>query len=92
MAAVGTPWLACRTQSEWRTALTGLLDDEEARRQAASLGRAFVTANFSEEQIISSWDGLFRSLGFAVPPFAGDRPRCRPELATAGDICSESRR
>ena len=64
MAAVGTPWLACRTEREWRTALEALIDDEGARRQAGSLGRAFVEANFAEEQVMSNWDALFESLGF----------------------------
>lgn len=67
MAAVETPWLACSTQSEWRAALEGLIDDEGARRQAGSVGRAYVEANASEEQILSAWDALFQSLGFEVP-------------------------
>lgn len=67
MAAAGTPWLACRTEGEWRAELQTLLENEAARRHAGSLGREFVEANFAEEQVMSSWDTLFESLGFEVP-------------------------
>lgn len=72
MSAVGTPWLACRTEPEWRDALEGLIADEAARRQAGSLGRAFVEAHFAEERLISAWDTLFESLGFEVPRLSAD--------------------
>ena len=75
MTAVGTPWLACGTQREWRAALEALLDDEDARRQAGSLGRAYVEANYSEEQILAAWDALFRSLGFE-PAASSDGTQC----------------
>ena len=64
MAAVGTPWLACRSQREWRTALRDLIDDEAARRDAGTRGRAFVQDRFSEEKVMSAWDALFESVGF----------------------------
>lgn len=68
MAAVGTPWLACRCEREWRDALRELTHDEAARRHAGSVGRAFVEANFAKEQVMSAWDCLFESLGFEVTP------------------------
>lgn len=67
MAAVGTPRLACRNEREWRAALRELVGDEAARRHAGCLGRAFVEANFARERVMSSWDALFESVGFAVP-------------------------
>jgi glycosyltransferase involved in cell wall biosynthesis len=50
--------LACGTTGDWIRALTDLLSDEQARRDAAAAGQAFVAAHASRELMLARWDEL----------------------------------
>jgi hypothetical protein len=65
MSNAGTPALACANDSEWLSALDRLLVDETVRRDAATRGRAHAETFHGSEQVLSRWDGLFNSLGYA---------------------------
>jgi glycosyltransferase involved in cell wall biosynthesis len=60
MREAGTGELACRTAEEWTSALTALLSDETARRDAARAGRAYVERCASREIMLARWDELLR--------------------------------
>jgi hypothetical protein len=61
MAGAGLE-MACRGRNEWWNVLGQYASDEQARRDAGQLGRAFVEANHGEEQILARWDRLFGSV------------------------------
>jgi hypothetical protein len=68
MADAGTAELACANDGEWLSALQRLLVDEDARRDAAMRGRAHAETRHGSDQVLSLWDGLFNSLGYAFGP------------------------
>jgi glycosyltransferase involved in cell wall biosynthesis len=55
MRRAGTD-LACRTTQDWIRILTALLMDDDARRNAAEAGRAYVESHASREMMLSRWD------------------------------------
>lgn len=62
--AAGLGHLACSSNSDWLTALSGLMTDEAQRREAGERGHAFVTANLGTQRLLRLWDNVFASLGF----------------------------
>ncbi len=63
MANAGTPKLACASDSQWLSAIRRMLDDEDARRDAAARGRAHAETVHGSEVLLARWDNLFSSLG-----------------------------
>ena len=57
MAGAGLD-LVCRTPSDWRDALDGLLASEDRRAEAGRRGRAYVAAHHREEQVLARWDAV----------------------------------
>jgi len=57
MSAAGLD-LACRTPADWTRALTSLLSDEQARRDAAEAGRRYVERCASREIMLARWDDV----------------------------------
>jgi hypothetical protein len=56
--------LAAKDESDWLVKIERLLSDETARREAGTLGKAYVGQEFSEENLLARWDAVFASLGF----------------------------
>jgi len=54
--------MTCRTDEDWRIALETYGPDAGARRKAAELGRRYVEAHHSEEQLLARWDRVFQSI------------------------------
>ena len=54
--------MCCRDEADWERKLENLLADEDARRHAGLVGRAFVEEHFSEAQILAQWDRLLASV------------------------------
>jgi hypothetical protein len=65
MADVGTPELACASDGDWLSAIERLAGDEGARHTAATRGRIYAEDVHGTEAILSRWDRLFGTLGFA---------------------------
>jgi hypothetical protein len=65
MADAGTPELACTNDAEWLSAIERMSADEAARRDAATRGRAHAETVHGSEEILSRWDRLFNSVGYA---------------------------
>jgi glycosyltransferase involved in cell wall biosynthesis len=61
MAGAGLS-MTCRTPEDWVAALTRLLDDESARRDAGQRGRAHANAAYGEERIVRQWDDALASV------------------------------
>jgi glycosyltransferase involved in cell wall biosynthesis len=55
MEAAGLDF-ACTTTDDWERALTALLSDEQARRDAGAAGQAYVAAHASREIMLTRWD------------------------------------
>lgn len=53
----------CRTDDDWKRALTLLLADEGERRRAAYAGRAYVDAYASRDVMLSRWDDAMTAVG-----------------------------
>lgn len=66
--------LTAKDEADWLAALERLLGDEEARREAGTLGKAYVDREFSEANLLGRWDALFDSLGF---PFGAQSAHAR---------------
>jgi glycosyltransferase involved in cell wall biosynthesis len=58
MQTAGLGHLACRTTDDWVRALSLLLSDEGARRDAAQRGAAYVERNASRELMLQRWDAV----------------------------------
>jgi glycosyltransferase involved in cell wall biosynthesis len=64
MADVGTPELACASETEWIAAIERMMADEQMRREAADRGRRYAETRYGTEAILSRWDAMFASIGF----------------------------
>jgi glycosyltransferase involved in cell wall biosynthesis len=58
----GVPGTTARTAEEWRAALERYGPDDQARREAAERGLAYVAKHHSEEQLLARWDRVFESI------------------------------
>lgn len=56
--------LACNSDEEWLRALEILLTNQERRRKAGELGKAYAEQYYGEDVMLARWDALFASLGF----------------------------
>ena len=65
MSAAGSN-LAIGEVGDWLPTLERLMDDQTARREAATLGKAYTDREFSEESLLARWDRVFASLGFTT--------------------------
>ena len=54
--------MACASKEEWFNKLAHYISDEDARRETARRGNAYVATRYSEEALLSRWDNLFRTL------------------------------
>lgn len=54
--------LTCDTPEDWRRKLTGLITDQEARRQVGEAGLTFAAATQSPDRVLARWDSLWRSV------------------------------
>ena len=68
MAAVGTPELACETESQWIAAIEQMCADQDGRRDAAARGRVYAERAHGSEVVFAAWDRLFQSLGYSFSP------------------------
>lgn len=71
MADVGTPQLACATESQWLSTFGEMLSDESVRRNAALRGREHAENAHGPGAVLSRWDALFASLGFSFGRHVG---------------------
>ncbi len=53
--------MACRTEDEWLKMLEHYIADEQARKDAGQLGRAYVQQHSSEEAALLAWDRLLEA-------------------------------
>jgi hypothetical protein len=63
MRAAGIEGMACGSPTEWSRAFRRYGTDAVLRREAGQVGRAFVAAHHTDEQLLSRWDAVFASLG-----------------------------
>lgn len=56
--------LVAKDETDWLVKTERLLSDEVARREAGTLGKAYVDHEFSEASLLTRWDAVFASLGF----------------------------
>ena len=61
MDQCGLP-MACQTKDEWFNTLEKYINDEALRREVAQNGKSFVENNYSEDIMLSKWDGLLSSV------------------------------
>jgi len=64
MQAAGMGYTA-RDGVEWLAMLESLLGDEDTRRKAGMMGKAYTEREFSEASLLARWDAVFASLGFS---------------------------
>lgn len=58
--------LAAYDSGSWLENVSALIKDENARKQAGLLGKAYVARCFSSSALLARWDRMFESLGFTV--------------------------
>jgi hypothetical protein len=66
MAAAGTPDLACTTPAQWLNAMRTLIESEEERRTAGTLGRRLAERDWNESVLLGRWDKAMASVGIDV--------------------------
>ena len=54
--------MALTSQQEWREALDYYISNEQARKHAGRVGRAFAETQRGEERTLTLWDEVFRSI------------------------------
>ena len=54
--------LHCSSTREWVGALLRMIEAEDERRGAGTLGRAFAEREYGEERLLAGWDRVFESL------------------------------
>lgn len=63
MQAVGFN-LSAKDEADWLDKIELLLNDAVVRREAGTLGKAYVEREFSEANLLARWDAVFASVGF----------------------------
>ena len=60
-------YMCCRTEQEWLEMLEYYITNEDARRRAGCMGKAYVDEHYSEQCLLAEWDTAFTSV---LPEFA----------------------
>jgi glycosyltransferase involved in cell wall biosynthesis len=61
MKAAGTD-LTVKDETDWLAKLEWLIEDEDARRESGTLGKAYVDDEFSEPNFLARWEDVFASV------------------------------